>query len=58
MLFGGAGFASDNLDHIIAIALLVICAIYLYIAMGTIHKGKTGPRVPKTPALTPEQWIL
>jgi hypothetical protein len=50
--FGGAGFASENLDHIIAITVLACCAMYLYVAMGTVYGGGTRRRVLQTLSLT------
>ena len=41
MLLGGMGLESQALDHALSIALLLACAIYLYIATQTVY-GETG----------------
>ncbi len=38
---GGAGFASEGLDHALSIVLLILCALYLYVATGKVY-GATG----------------
>jgi hypothetical protein len=49
---GGAGFASERLDHVISIALLLVCGAYLYVATGEVY-GATGiSRILKVVALT------
>lgn len=50
--FGGAGFASESLDHVIAIALVTASALYLYFATGTVYGARGVVRVLKTAALT------
>jgi hypothetical protein len=52
VFFGGAGFASESLDHAIAVGLLIACAIYLYIAIGAVYGGSAGIRGLKAAALT------
>lgn len=50
--FGGAGSASERLDHTLSIALLLACAVYLYIATGAVY-GATGiRRIVQTLTLT------
>ncbi|MCM3880490.1 MAG: DUF3667 domain-containing protein [Vicinamibacterales bacterium] len=50
--FGGAGFASDGLDHLISTALLLACGAYLYVATERAY-GVTGMnRLFKVVALT------
>jgi hypothetical protein len=39
--FGGAGFASEGLDHVLSIMLLTACALYLFVATGRVY-GVTG----------------
>jgi hypothetical protein len=39
--FGGAGFASEGLDHALSILLLIASAIYLFVATGRVY-GATG----------------
>ena len=49
---GGAGFASETLDHVLAIALLAACAVYLYVATGAVYGASGVIRVLKVVALT------
>jgi hypothetical protein len=51
-LFGGAGFASEALDHAIAITLLMIGAVYLYFAMRAVYTGNVALRLFRTIGLT------
>jgi hypothetical protein len=50
--FGGAGFASDKLDTVISIALLLACGMYLYVATGEVYGAYGATRVLKVVALT------
>jgi hypothetical protein len=50
--FGGAGFASERLDHLIALALLLGCGMYLYVATGKVYGANGASRVLKVAALT------
>jgi hypothetical protein len=50
--FGGAGFASDRLDYAISVALLIACALYLYVATGRVYGANGFSRVLKVAALT------
>jgi uncharacterized protein DUF3667 len=50
--FGGAGLASDSLDHAISIALLLACGVYLYIATKEVYGATGASRVFKVIALT------
>src|SRR5262249_34552029 len=43
--FGGAGLASPRVDHILSIAQLLLCAVYLYIAVGRVYETKPGIRI-------------
>jgi hypothetical protein len=52
LFFGGAGLASESLDHVISVALRVACAIYLYSAIGAVYVGSAGIRILKAAALT------
>lgn len=49
---GGAGFASEGLDHAISIALLAVCALYFYGATGEVYGAGGARRVLKVVALT------
>ena len=50
--FGGAGFASERLDHVLAISLLIACALYLYVATGAVYGAKGAIRVLEVVVLT------
>jgi hypothetical protein len=50
--FGGAGFASEPLDNVLSGTLLVACAVYLYIATGSVYGASGAIRVFKVLALT------
>lgn len=52
LLFGGAGFASERLDYAISIALLILCAAYLFIATGAVYGGTGVVRALKALTLT------
>ena len=49
---GGAGFLSDGLDRVISLTLLLVCAIYLYAATGTVYGAHGMLRVLKVSTLT------
>ena len=49
---GGAGFASEGLDHAISIALLAVCGLYLYFATGEVYGANGARRVLKVVVLT------
>jgi len=55
---GGAGSASEGLDHTIAIALLAVCGLYLYFATGTVYGANGARRVLKVVVLTVAVAIL
>jgi hypothetical protein len=50
--FGGTGFASEPLDRVLSLGLLVACAAYLYIATGAVYGAKGPLRLFKVVALT------
>ena len=51
-LLGGPGLMSDVIDKPLSIALVIACAVYLYVATGTVY-GETGAaRTLKVAALT------
>lgn len=50
--FGGAGHASDPLDHFLSITLLLSSAVYLYFATGTVYRARGLVRVLKVATLT------
>ena len=52
MWFGGVGVASDRLDHVTSIALLLACGMYLHVATGKVYGANGASRVLKVVALT------
>jgi uncharacterized protein DUF3667 len=52
MLFGGLRSTSENLDRAISLALLVVCATYLYRAIGVVYGGRSAARVLESVSLT------
>lgn len=51
-LFGGPGFASERLDHVISVALLLACSAYLFTSIGAVYGASGASRVIKTLVLT------
>ena len=49
---GGAGFASEGLDDLLSITLLLACAGYLYISTGRVYGATSAGRVVKVAILT------
>ena len=49
---GGAGFASEGLDHALSILLLLACALYLYISTGRVYGAAGAGRTIKVAVLT------
>ena len=49
---GGARFASEPLDYTLSIALLIGCAVYLYVAIGAVYGVTRISRAFKALALT------
>lgn len=52
VLLGGPGLASQLLDNALAVGLLLVCAIYLYLASGPVYETRGAIRVLQTMALT------
>jgi hypothetical protein len=50
--FGGAGFANEGLDHVLSIALLLVCGTYLFVATGRVYGAGGARRVLQAAALT------
>lgn len=50
--FGGPGLSSRLLDNALAVAHLVLCALYLYIASGPVYGAKGLARVVQAVVLT------
>ena len=50
--FGGAGFASEGLDHALSIMLLMACALYLFVATRTVYGASGSGRPVKVLVLT------
>jgi hypothetical protein len=51
-LLGGSGFASESLDYVISLSSVILCAVYLYIAIGAVYAARGVARVLETIALT------
>jgi len=51
-LLGGAGFASEPLDHAISVVLLLACGIYLFASTATVYGASGASRVVKALMLT------
>jgi hypothetical protein len=51
-MMGGSGFASETLDKILSISLVILIAAYLYIAIGAVYGARGVGRVLKTAVLT------
>jgi hypothetical protein len=49
---GGGGVANDSLDHVIAVSVLAVSAVYLYLASGTVYGASGFTRILATLALT------
>ena len=47
LLFGGRGLDSESFDHVLSVAALVVCGIYLYIATGKVYGAKGITRILK-----------
>jgi hypothetical protein len=50
--FGGAGFASERLDDVLSITLLLACALYLYISTGRVYGATGAGRMGRVAVLT------
>jgi Protein of unknown function (DUF3667) len=55
---GGAGFASEGLDHAISIAILAVCGLYLYFATAEVYAANGARRVLEVLLLTVAVAIL
>ena len=49
---GGAGLASPRVDAVLSMINLLLCAIYLFVAIGAVYGARGAARVVKTAALT------
>ena len=47
LLFGGAGLDSQAFDHVLSIVAVIVCAVYLFIAAGTVYGSSGAARVLK-----------
>ena len=45
--FGGPGLESETFDHTLSIVELVLCAVYLYVSVGTVYGARGASRVLK-----------
>jgi len=51
MLNGGGRSTSDLLDHVLSITLVLVCGIYLYLAIGRVYGGRGWTRFLAAAAL-------
>jgi hypothetical protein len=51
-LLGGTGFASEGLDYFLSISMLLISALYLYVAIGEVYGARGAVRVIEALVLT------
>lgn len=51
VLLGGPGLDSTRVDHAVSFLWLALCAVYLYLATGTVYGARGAPRVLKVVAL-------
>ena len=51
LFFGGPGLESETFDHVLSIAELLVCAFYLYIAVGSVYGATGAARIFKVAAL-------
>jgi hypothetical protein len=52
LFFGGPGLQSETFDHLLSLAQLLVCAIYLYMAVGLVYGATGAARVFQAAALT------
>jgi hypothetical protein len=45
MLHGGVRSTSEALDHVLSIALILTCGVYLYLAIGRVYGGSRTTRI-------------
>jgi hypothetical protein len=51
MLFGGPGLESQTFDRVLSVLEVVVCAIYLYIAVGSVYGARGTFRILKVAVL-------
>lgn len=49
--YGGAGLASEQLDHLLSGVQLAVCTVYIYLAIGVVYSATGVPRVLKATLL-------
>jgi hypothetical protein len=49
--YGGAGLASEQLDHVLSLIQLAVCAIYIYLAIGVVYSATGAARALKAAIL-------
>jgi hypothetical protein len=49
---GGGGLASPRVDHILSVAQLLVCALYLYLAVGAVYGTTRGIRIAQVALMT------
>jgi hypothetical protein len=47
LFFGGPGLESDTFDHVLSIVELLLCAAYLYVAVGPVYGARGAVRILK-----------
>lgn len=47
LMLGGTGLDSESFDHAVSVVEVAICAVYLYVAAGTVYGGTAAARLLK-----------
>jgi hypothetical protein len=51
LFFGGPGLESETFDHVLSVVELLVCATYLYIAVGSVYGASGALRILKVAML-------
>ena len=51
LFFGGPGLESNTFDHVLSVVELIVCATYLYIAVGSVYDARGALRIFKVAVL-------
>ncbi|HEY2388860.1 MAG TPA: DUF3667 domain-containing protein [Candidatus Binatia bacterium] len=51
VLAGGAGLRSETFDHVLSLLNLAVCAVYLYLAIGTVYRADGARRLLQVTSL-------
>jgi Protein of unknown function (DUF3667) len=57
-LFGGAGLGSPRVDNVLSVINLVVCAAYLYLAIGPAYSGSRWARAGKAVLLVVAATVI